>query len=185
MKLSAFKELIQSGDFVILDTETTGLDDKAEICQIAVIDSQGNVLLDTLVKPTSPIPAEASRVHGILNEHVENAPLWGDVVKQVLTAIKGRNVVIYNADYDNRILEQTAKANSLKWLDKPLYNSYCAMLAYAEFWGESSYYGGYRWVQLAKACWQQSIPVNNAHNALADCLMTLEIVRKIAQGDKE
>lgn len=184
MKLSAFKELIQSGDFVILDTETTGLDDKAEICQIAVIDSQGNVLLDTLVKPTRPIPADARRVHGILNEDVENAPSWGDIAPHVHSLLSGRNVIVYNANYDYRLLEQSAVAVKMagwkvagKWV--------CAMLAYAEFWGESGYYGGYRWVQLAKACWQQGIPVNNAHNALADCLMTLEIVRKIAQGDKE
>ncbi len=44
---------------MILDTETTGLYD-AEIVELSIIDTAGNVLLDTLVRPTRPIPAEAT-----------------------------------------------------------------------------------------------------------------------------
>ena len=48
----------------ILDTETTGLYDDAEIVEISIIDENGGVLLDTLVKPLKPIPAEATAIHG-------------------------------------------------------------------------------------------------------------------------
>lgn len=39
-------------DWLILDTETTGLDSRDRIVEIAVIDLSGVVLLNTLVKPT-------------------------------------------------------------------------------------------------------------------------------------
>ncbi|HHQ4784521.1 TPA: hypothetical protein ACSPZU_004090, partial [Aeromonas veronii] len=42
----------------ILDTETTGLDDQAEIVEISIIDQLGKVVFDSLVKPQKPIPAE-------------------------------------------------------------------------------------------------------------------------------
>ena len=44
----------------ILDTETTGLDNQAEIVEISIIAQQGQVVLDTLVKPLRPIPADAT-----------------------------------------------------------------------------------------------------------------------------
>ena len=39
-------------DYVILDTETTGLGDSDVIIQISIIDLDGNVLMDSLIKPT-------------------------------------------------------------------------------------------------------------------------------------
>ena len=45
-----------------MDTETTGLDEQSEIVEISLIDSDGTVLLDTLVKPLERIPAGATEV---------------------------------------------------------------------------------------------------------------------------
>ena len=59
---------------LILDTETTGLGDEAEICEIAVIRQDGSVVLDTLVRPTGKISEDATRVHGITDADVRDAP---------------------------------------------------------------------------------------------------------------
>ena len=59
---------------LIVDTETTGLGDDAEIVEIAVVDSQGSIVFDSLVKPSRPIPREASDIHGITNAAVAGAP---------------------------------------------------------------------------------------------------------------
>ena len=76
-------------DYVVLDTETTGLDEDAEIVEIAIVDSTGKVLLDTLVKPSKPLPVycEASEIHGITNEMLVNAPNWQDIYEKVSRAI--------------------------------------------------------------------------------------------------
>jgi DNA polymerase III epsilon subunit-like protein len=52
---------------VILDTETTGLDNQAQVIEIAVIDLVGITLFDTLIRPTIPVSSEATAVHGLDN----------------------------------------------------------------------------------------------------------------------
>ena len=51
-------------DTVYLDTETTGLspDRGDRVVDIAMVDDLGNTVIDTLVDPERPIPAEASRL---------------------------------------------------------------------------------------------------------------------------
>jgi len=60
---------------IFLDTETTGLDNRAEIIEISIVDYQGKVLFDELVKPMRTIPIEATRVHGITNDDIK---YWRD-----------------------------------------------------------------------------------------------------------
>ncbi len=53
---------------LFLDTETTGLDDKAQILELAISDAQGSILLKTRLRPTVPIDREAEDIHGITAE---------------------------------------------------------------------------------------------------------------------
>lgn len=188
MSLESFKELIESGDYLILDSETTGLGSDAEICQIAIIDSSGNVLLDTLVKPTCPIPADASAVHGITDDMVKDAPGFNNIMSDVARILKGRHVVIYNADYDFRLLLQSAVQSlgmqGRDWLEAESWQ--CAMRAYAQHYGDwNEYRKSYRWVRLTDAAFVENVIVENAHNALGDCLMTLAVCKAMVKGDKE
>lgn len=76
---------------VILDTETLGLSNHAEICEISVIDAETGVpLLDTLIKPHHPIPNDVIKIHGITNEMVVDAPGYSedDIVRFDLTKIE-------------------------------------------------------------------------------------------------
>jgi len=74
---------------VILDTETSGLDSRAEIVEIAVVDTDGRVLVNTLVKPSRPIPPDVSAIHGspIGLSHVplHSIKLWCELLKPILT----------------------------------------------------------------------------------------------------
>lgn len=45
------KRLLERGDFVVLDCETTGILPYAHPCEIGVIDPQGQVLFSELIKP--------------------------------------------------------------------------------------------------------------------------------------
>ena len=174
-----FKSIIESGDFVILDTETTGLNNTAEACQISVIDSRGGILINTLVRPVYPIPADATRIHGITNAHVSEAPTFAQIAEQLKTVLTGQNLIIYNADYDMRILNQS-DASGFDWYSPP--NSvWCAMNAFSPIYGEwNDWHGNYRWQRLSTAAAYYSVPVVDAHNALGDCLMTLGVVRGMA-----
>jgi DNA polymerase III subunit epsilon len=178
-------DVIRTGDYLVLDTETTGLGSDAEICQIAIIDAQGNVLLDTLVKPVQPIPAEATAIHGITNDVVKDAKPFPAV--QIADIIEGKHVIIYNRDYDVQLLRQSEAAlftaPYIQWGEIATFH--CAMKHFAPIYGDyNSYRKNYRWKSLAAACSFYGIPVSeNVHSALADCIMTLEVCKAMATSE--
>ena len=171
---------------LILDTETTGLGDDAEVVELAVIDCAGVVLLDTLVRPSGPVPAEAGAIHGITDAMLADAPTWSEIHARFCGLVEGRQVVIYSREFDTRVITQTARRYGLpapQGFDLVLDPGriHCAMQAYAEFRGEwSAEKGRYRWQKLSAAAQQQGVTVTNAHRALGDCLMTLGLVRAMA-----
>jgi len=75
---------------VYLDTETTGLGADAEIVEICVLDHDGRVLINTLVKSKSVIPPIVTRIHGITNLMVAKSPTWRDIWPDVAAALAGR-----------------------------------------------------------------------------------------------
>ncbi len=154
---------------VFLDTETTGLGEKDEICELAIIDTDGSVLLETYVKPTISIPASATHLHGIKDADVANALGFAEVWPTQLMILHGRAVVIYNAEYDTRMFYQSAAARCMPAFDLP-FRSYCAMDLYAKFYGEwNERRLSYAWQSLTKAALQCRIdPCGKFHRARAD-----------------
>ncbi len=171
---------------LILDTETTGLGDDAEVVELALIDCAGAVLLDTLVRPSGPVPAEAAAIHGITDAMLAEAPTWSAIHARFCDLVEGRQVVIYSREFDTRVISQTARRYGLpapQGFDLVLDHGpiHCAMQAYARFRGEwNAEKGQYRWQKLSAAAAQQGVTVTNAHRALGDCLMTLGVVRAMA-----
>ncbi len=168
------RNILETGTALILDTETTGLDDEAEIIEITLVRVTGEVVINQLVKPQSPIPAGATAIHGLTDADVQDAPAWADVWIQVETLLKATDkLVIYNAEYDTRLIEQSCYMAGLPlpdfwWLNRL---TDCAMEWYAQFVGEwSDYHQSFRWQPLPSA----------GHRALDDCLATITILHKMA-----
>ncbi|MDC1020843.1 3'-5' exonuclease, partial [bacterium] len=171
---------------IIIDTETTGLDSDAEIVEIAVIDAEdGKVLLDTLIKPSATIPLQATKIHNITNEDVRDAPSWAEIHNQFLDVIKDKDIIIYNSEFDTKLINQTARIRGCEAIDFSMHNVQCAMLRYAKYWKEpNSYYGGFKWQKLTSAIKQQNIDINDlqAHRAAADCEMTRRLILKVGEN---
>ncbi len=91
---------------VYLDTETTGLNKSDEIIEISIIDDAGQVVFSSLVKPTQPIPADSTLIHGITDADVRAARTWPAVWPEVRGALFGRLVVIYNEAFDTRMISR-------------------------------------------------------------------------------
>ncbi len=90
----------------VVDTETTGLDPMtSRIVDIAVVHIElgggaPEVEFSSFVNPREPIPADASRIHGITDEMVKDAPTWPDIQGALLDACEDRVIVAYNAPFD-------------------------------------------------------------------------------------
>ncbi|MDM1717324.1 3'-5' exonuclease [Thiopseudomonas alkaliphila] len=164
---------------LFLDTETTGLDDSAQIIEIAIFDASGQELLCKRLKPTVEINQRAQDVHGISAADLKDCPNWPEIAEEVQRILAGRSVIIFNAGYDTRLLKQTAAAydDSAEWLSSCTF--LCAMKLAANMYGATNQYGT---ISLINACIEAGVSwKGEAHSALADTQATLDLVKAIAQ----
>jgi Exonuclease len=169
----------------VLDTETTGLGD-AWMVEVAVVDVTGRVLIDTLVNPQVPIPADATAIHGITDEMIAAAPTFSEILPDLTRVLHGRRTGIYNEEFDCGILRgeldrhfraaEPGAAPEL-WLTHPSATGWmanlrtdCAMERYAQWYGEwHDYWENYTWQ-----------PLCGGHRAREDCRATLRLLHAMA-----
>lgn len=163
-------------DPLILDTETTGLGNQAEIIEIAILDRQGRPLFDQLVRPARPVPAETVAIHGITDEQLRDKPTWPQIHDQVSALLRGRQMIAYNAPFDARLIDQTCRRYGLR---TPEYTPLCAMRAWlvdAGLWDR-----GIRFARMTAALQLYSVaPQGVAHRAKDDCLTTRALLEAMA-----
>jgi DNA polymerase-3 subunit epsilon len=165
---------------VYLDTETTGLERSDEIIEIALIDFDGTLLLDTLVRPQIRIPFGATRVHHITDGMLTQAPSWPEVWPQIHTLLSGRLTAIYNEEFDIKLMKQTTEKNRIPW-SAPYLATTCIMQLYARYFGEwNEYRGSFAWQSLEKAARQCRIELPNTHRARQDALLARAILEHMA-----
>jgi len=166
------RKVLADGHAFILDTETTGLDYGDEIVAIGIIDLAGETVLQSLVKPSRPIPAAATRIHGITDEMVTDAPAFDWIYSQLINLLPGRTLISYNFAFDYGMLAYSMQKMGI--LATLLFDqSACAMKAYADFYGEwSEYWGNNKW---------QPLPAGD-HSAVGDCLATLQLIKQMAEA---
>lgn len=168
--LWAKKIMQRPTDYLILDTETTGTGKKDVVIEVAITDLQGNPILNTKIKPESlrRIPAAATQIHGITLKDLEEAPSFAEVRDEIAQAVSGKTVLIYNAEFDERLLDQTTYEENTPTIS---FRNDCVMLKYSQYKGKwNSYYHEYRWQKLPGA----------GHNALTDCQATAKVIEKMA-----
>jgi len=169
------RSLLGRLDWVLLDTETTGISPYDEIVQIAVLAPDGEVLMDTLVHPTRSIPGEATFIHGITDADVIGAPSFPEIFPRLKEIIAGKTVIIYNAPFDVRLIRQTLAKHRLAAVGLEEEQVECAMLQYSAWVGELWGDGGYKWQKLR----------GGDHTALGDCRATLAVIKTMAGENRE
>ena len=107
--------------YIILDTETTGL----EVLRGHRVIEIGAVLMNdrkksdehfhTYLNPSRLIDEEASKVHGIMNEDLLDKPSFDEIAEEFLEFVDGSTLVIHNADFDIGFLNNELKLASSKY----------------------------------------------------------------------
>ena len=161
-------------DFVIVDTETTGLGPDDQVIEVAVVDPSGKVLVDQLVRPTCPIHPRATAVHGYDEPALAGSPTFLEVLPELRESLGGTLAIAYNAPFDERLMRQSAAV----WGADLIETSWdCAMRWYAQYTGAvSSSRGGYAFPKLPRAEVDQL-----RHGARRDCLLTLRLLTRMAR----
>lgn len=175
------RQYFRSGNFCVLDLETTGANphtEDTEIVDIAIVDEDGLPLLSTLIKPVHGIPVDVQGIHGISDEMVKDAPTFAEVYPQIVQAIAGKTVIVYNADYDIYLLDNLVNRNRL---EMPHFESWCLMRAYANYRKRPGNYGNYAWIKLQEACQLQGVQTADVHRALGDTLATYGLLKALAE----
>lgn len=162
-----------SGPYVILDTETTGLEDSDEIIEICITDMKGSVLFNSLIKPTKKLlKPEIIEKTSIDMDMLKDQPTWPEVWPTIKPLITERQIVAYNAAFDYRLIEQTCEIYDI---DHTItYPKQCAMLVFAQYknvW--NSWHGEYKWHKLPRG----------KHRAHGDCKALLKLINKITTDE--
>lgn len=167
--LSQRKQIIErAGKTYYLDLETTGFtvgDD--EIVSISIIDEDGCVVMDQLVKPKYHEKWDkAQETHHISPAMVKDSPTFDQIKDDVLAIYQAAvQVIIYNAEFDSEFI---AYATSEYELIES--KSKCCMKRFAEIYGEySEYLEDYKWQKLSTAMDYYHLPwLGGQHTSLAD-----------------
>ena len=173
------QEMLSLPNVVTLDTETTGFGQDDEIIEIALWDIQKHRSYATLVQcQQTTIPKEAEKKHHITKSMLRDAPTWPQIWPKLMSYLTRHVIIIYNADYDLRMLKQTARHYNLPM---PELQVHCLMKHYSAYVGQpSSRAEGHRFLKLAAACTHFQIEHASAHRALADAQAAAEVIQKLA-----
>lgn len=94
--------------WAIVDVETTGYQPSyAKIVELAIVRMRGGKVERTwtsLVNPGIHIPSEVTRLHGIDNFDVRNAPRFVETLLATVPLLDGALPVAYNENFDRRFL---------------------------------------------------------------------------------
>ncbi|RCH67118.1 3'-5' exonuclease [Streptomyces sp. SDr-06] len=179
------------GPLAAFDTETTGVDvegDRIVSAAVVVQDGPGARPRSTrwLVNPGISVPEGATAVHGLTDEHLRlngrwPAPVMDEIAKALAEqCAAGRPLVIMNAPFDLTLLDRELKRhraaglahylgqNPLRVLDPRVLDKHL-----------DRYRKGRR--TLTDLCEHYGVTLEGAHDAAADALAALEVVRAVGR----
>lgn len=155
---------------IFLDTETTGLSPRFgdRVVEIALARFRGGVMenyFDSLVNPGRRIPPDVSRIHGITDAQVRDAPTFAELARQLLTELSGAVIVAHNAPFDLGFVHNEFSLAGRERPDNLVVDTLTLLRAHFTFRSNS----------LPRIAQDLGIPNKNAHRALNDALTTHEV----------
>ncbi len=161
--------------YAVVDLETTGGNAKfGKITEIAIYLHDGFQVVDefvSLINPECSIPDFITRLTGITNEMVADAPKFYEVAKRVVEITEGHVFVAHNAGFDY---------NFLKWEFKRLgyhfeRDTLCTVKLSKEI------VPGFKSYSLGKLVGEFGIKIKDRHRAGGDAFATVKLLEILMQ----
>lgn len=151
-------------DYTVLDIETTGLNPQNDyITEISAIKYRNNRRVDefsSLVKPDFSIPYYITRLTGIDDAMVADAPSIDEVILSFMDFLADDIIAGYNVGFDLSFIAE----NMAGYYAKRLANNYVDVMKLAQ--NELPFLGRYKQTAVAEYF---NIATAGAHRALVDC----------------
>lgn len=161
--------------YVVFDLETTGLSCyEHEIIEIGAIKVENNRVVDTyssFVKPKNNIPYYITRINGISNQMVRNAPGIDSTLTEFFEftgeyPLLGHNIISFDMKFINVASEAL--------YGEIIHNDYIDTLQISR-----QYLRNIKSHSLSSLCQYFNIDTSGAHRALADCEMTNRVYQAL------
>lgn len=157
--------------YAVVDLETTGGSAQyGKITEVAIYVFDGEKIVDeftSLINPECPIPANITRLTGISNEMVADAPRFFEVAKEIVQFTEGHIFVAHNVNFDYKFLQEEFRRLGYAFRRETL----CTVrLARRSVPGQPSY-------SLGKLTKSLGISLTNHHRAAADARATVDLLK--------
>ena len=155
--------------YAIIDIETTGGRPKAEkIIEIAIFIFDGEHIVNefvSLINPERNIPYFITKLTGITNEMVENAPKFYEIAKQIIEITENTIFVAHNSFFDYSFIKEEFKSLGYTFKREQL----CTVKLSRKLLPGHESYG------LGNLCKDLNIHINGRHRAAGDALATTKL----------
>ena len=187
LKDDRFKFLFEedeSGEYVVFDTETTGLNPKKDdILSIGAVKIKDNKILtsqtfEMFIQNYCDISSESKKIHGIREVDLVNAKTTLEVIPEFLKFIGSRPLVGYYLEFDIAMINKYVKPLlGIKLPNKQIEVSEIYYNQKIEFIPQGNI--DLKFDTILKNC---DVPNMGAHNAVNDAIMTAMIYLKLIKG---
>ena len=165
--------------WLCIDSETTGIDPaSARIVELAAVQfQQGKPCrrMGMLINPGTPIPDDATAIHGIRDEDVASCPRIDEVSERFLRHVRAAEVLVgYNWPFDSAMLEASL---GQAWLDAIAGKPILDVLVVVRLEEVGRFWKGPGRHRLDAVAERLGISrEGQAHRASSDCVLTCRIL---------
>jgi len=173
-----------SGEYVVFDTETTGLNPKEdEILSIGAVKIKDNKILtsqtfEVFLKNSKEINSKSIKIHGIRPFDLRDAKTTKEGIVEFLNFVGSRPLVGYYLEFDVSMINKYTKPllgitlpNRMIEVSEIYFDKTISLIPQGNI--------DLRFDTILKKC---SIPNMGAHNAVNDAIMTAMIYLKLTKG---
>jgi DNA polymerase-3 subunit epsilon len=164
--------------YAIVDIETTGGNaGTGSITEIAILISEGKEIIHrytTLVNPMRPIPIFIEKLTGISNELVKDAPIFGQVAKEVFELLQDKIFVAHNVNFDFSFISHQLAQHGFKLQSRKL----CTVRLSRKIFQDLPKYS------LGHLCRSLGIEIESRHRAMGDAEATAVLFHRLLDNDK-